>query len=810
MITTEQKRVGGHPRALDFQVGMPGVVEGTTELVEDEQRLGSLLANLRGMAYRVSIDVDTVDFFDRCLSFVSDGCRPLLGLTARQLTSEPGVYHRLIHPQDRPRLKAVQAASLATGEPIDFEYRLVLADGSLRWVWDRAQIVGDRQKGTLAMEGFVSDITAQRQAEEKARRQLEQTSQFQAALLAMHDQKHDDLPAVFRFVTEQIAQAVRTERVSLWFFDGSGVQLECHDLFTHAENRHQQGIRLAAADYPGYFTALGRKNTIVADNAWTHPDTCEFSEAYLKPLGITSMLDVPIRLGQQLAGVMCLEHVGPLRQWSLEEQEFAASAAGFVMLILENSERRRVEEELRQAHATIEQERADLTIRVAQRTAALESANQELVQANRVKSEFMAMISHELRTPLNGVLGMNELLRNTPLTSQQREFVQASDNSGRALLSLINDVLDISKIEAGRMELEMRPCDLGELAGDVVAMFSHQAKQKGLELVARLEPMGRSKVLCDETRLRQILVNLVGNAIKFTKTGQVELRSTYTPLDAERIEVQLAICDTGIGIPAERMDQLFQPFSQVDRSTTRRFGGTGLGLSIAKQLAELMGGEIGVNSDYGSGSTFWVRLPLQIVNSRSADRGQEAADSSASFPPEPGTGCLHDRWQPVDSGQGATPEQGPCPAAAPPKTDQPLTLSAHVLVVEDQAINQMYIRELLKLLGCTCQIASNGVQALEALAAADYDLVLMDCQMPEMDGLTATREIRHLEAQGKLPGRRPIVALTANALKGDRQRCLDTGMDDYLSKPVDGATLGAVLQRFYPSGRCAELRSIAN
>ena len=391
-------------------------------------------------------------------------------------------------------------------------------------------------------------------------------------------------------------------------------------------------------------------------------------------------------------------------------------------------------------------------IRRATRELALHQAQAET--ANRAKSAFLASMSHELRTPLNGVLGMNELLLLTTLTQKQQQFAEASRTSGKLLLQLINDVLDLSKIESGKLELDLHDCSIASVVSEVVEALGPGAAQKSLTLSAHVDPAACVSARCDGNRLRQILVNLVGNAIKFTANGSVTVRAESVPHNGLGLRVRFSVSDTGIGISTSCQERLFAPFMQADCSTARNYGGSGLGLSICKQLVKLMQGEIGIHSQVGQGSTFWFEVPLESPH---------VTDSAVQTSPH---------------------------------IDVSRSITGHVLVAEDNRINQMFVTELLKNCGCTCDITSNGDEALAALQHHVYDLVLMDCQMPGMDGFTAARAIRLLEANHQIADHHPIIALTANALKGDRERCLAAGMDDYLSKPLEVSQLRAMLTKY--------------
>ena len=409
--------------------------------------------------------------------------------------------------------------------------------------------------------------------------------------------------------------------------------------------------------------------------------------------------------------------------------------------------------EIRTSQEEVRQHRELLEERIRQRTEDLEKAMRTALAASQAKSEFLANMSHELRTPMNGLLGMLEVVLDSPLNADQRDELEIAQRSAYALLALLNDILDLSKIEAGKMMIEKIPYDVRTVLEDCVKSFQARASQKKIALHFEVDPLAPAKVIGDPLRVRQIAANLLSNALKFTERGWVCLRLAGVEAGAGPAEIVVSVSDTGAGIEADKLTAIFEKFTQADGSITRKYGGTGLGLAITKRLVEMQDGRVQVESKVGKGSTFTVKLPWEAV----------AEAPTPSLVPRP-----------AESRDSVAPSQ------------------VNVLLVEDNLVNQKVVLAILRKKGYRIDVANDGREALAKLeASVDYNIVLMDVQMPVLDGLETTRIIRKNQRWNRLP----IVAMTAHAMNGDRERCIQAGMNSYVSKPVQPSHLTSIIEK---------------
>jgi PAS domain S-box-containing protein len=728
-------------------------------LQESEEKFRQLAENIRQIFFILSRE--------GAMLYISPTYQEIFERPYQDLYENPRLWLAAVHPGDRRRISEALDRQIRQGQVFEETYRILRPSGEVRWLCSQAFPVQDHQGQSYRFVGLAEDISDRKLAEDALKRQYRNVLLLKK--LTQEIRQSLDSEQIFQTAAYQIGRSFSVSRCLIFSYESDPQP----QLRAVAESRHPTlasllGLILPIAEHP-YSTVIVQQDIAqVSDDVSENP-LLQNRQDFFEANQIRSMLGIRTSYQGQANGEICL-HQCSLRRWSSEEVNLLEAVAAQVGIAL--------------AQAAMLQRETAQREELSANNLALAAAKQEAEAANLAKSRFLAMMSHEIRTPLNAVIGNTELLFESRLDSQQQEFVNTIRQSSETLLSLINDILDVSKIESDHLELESRPFEFDRALLQALDLVAVTAQQKGLNLCYSLmSPLPRIW-RGDVVRLKQILINLLGNAVKFTEQGEIRLsvervasEADAEPSDREgKQTLHLIVEDTGIGIPSDRFDRLFQPFSQSDSSMTRRYGGTGLGLTISQRLCQLMDGQIRVESELGQGSAFHVTLKMV-----------PEWDSHRLNPVTRLITPRH-RYQSTLSVQESPFD----PALAQ-------RLPLRILVAEDLAMNQVLVKQLLERFGYGASVVNNGLEAIQRLCRESFDLVLMDIQMPELDGWAATREIRQQYHQQGRP--QPyIIALTAHALAGDRQLCLEAGMDDYLSKPLRATELRQALER-YRSGR---------
>jgi len=761
-------------------------------LRESEEKFRQLAENIREVFWMMNAGGTEI-------YYVGPAYEEIWGRTCASLYEKPMDWLEAILPEDREEAHEVFMRQLQ-GENIDSEYRITTPDGQVKWIRDRAFPVRDQDGQLIRIAGTAEEITRQKTADQKLR-QYEKVVEGLEEMVVVVDREYRYVLANHAFLERRktTEDKIIGSLVSNWVgekgfgslvkekldecFEGTIVKFDMKFAYPEVGER-DLFISFIPIEVSGSITGAACVLSDITERKHAE-EVLRSSEEKFRELAenIREVFFVMTPYGTEVIYISpAVEAVFGLTVGSLyqnpmswvdaihpEDQELARSVSNRQLQgeLVASEYRIRTpdgtEKWIRSRTSPIRDEVGKL-IRIVgiaeeiteqkQYEFELIHARQEAVAASQIKSEFLANMSHEIRTPMNGVIGMTGLLLDTKLTAEQHRYAELARASGESLLQLINDILDFSKIEANKLELETIDFDLRILLDNLASMLSATAKMKGIELLCVAEDAVPTQLRGDPGRLRQILTNLTANAIKFTEKGEVTIRVALEEETESDCVLRFSVRDTGIGIPEDKISALFNKFSQVEASTTRKFGGTGLGLAISKQLTELMGGRVGVTSQEGKGSEFWFTARL----------GR----------------CL----APCDQGSGAQPE-----------SQTATRLTGRILIAEDNSTNRIVALGMLKNLGLRADAVADGAEAVSALGSIPYDLVLMDMRMPVMDGIAAARQIRDPRS-AVLNHHIPIIALTANAMQSDRENCLAAGMNDFVPKPIVKAELRDALSKW--------------
>lgn len=700
-------------------------IEMAIELFQSRKRIEANEANFKQLAESMNEVFWLRDIKDNSLIYVSPAYEKIWGLSCDSFYKNSASFIDVIHPDDRDRVLRIYENIKVNPVPSEYEYRIVRDEGKIRWIRARYNPVFDSNGNVFRYSGIAEDITERKKFENELKNKNSElvnlNEQFRATLKELETVNEElistnnsllESEEKFRNLTESSPVAIMIHQGSKWVYT------------------NRVGVEIS-----GY-----TEDELYAMNFW------EFVDPEYQPLirerGLLRQLSDDFSMSYEFP---ITSKDGSYKWVSLKGNSITYRGKPAAMIsVIDITARKLAEDELIETNKQLE--------------SALERAQEFAVAAegaNIAKSQFLANMSHEIRTPMNGIIGVISLLLDTEVTDEQRKFIEIMQSSGDNLLAIINQILDLSKIESHKFELDIHSFNLQTAMYDIAEVLALKASKKNLNFNFKIDDSVPCSLTGDSGRLRQVLTNLSHNAIKFTDDGSVDINIFMTGESENDVKLRFEVKDTGVGISYEHIKDLFVPFMQIDGGMNRKYGGTGLGLAISKKIVDLMGGEIGVESNEDKGSLFWFTVVLGKQFEHVASHSEKK------------------------SGNGNS-------------TDGK---SAFVLLVEDNKTNQFVAKSMLNKLGYKTDLVENGFECIEALRNREYDVVLMDCQMPDMDGFQTTKEIRSGNS-GVLDPDIPIIALTAHAMEGDRDKCIRAGMNDYIAKPIKLREIDSLLKQW--------------
>ena len=700
-------------------------IEMAIDLFESGKRIETSEANFHQLTESMNEVFWLRDIKDDSIIYVSPAYEKITGYTCSDLYENPNSFIEIIHPDDRENVLRNYNELKTNSIPVENQYRIVKADGNILWVRSRTNPVFDKNGRIFRCAGVAEDITERKQAE-------------------------DDLQAKnqeFFFLNEELhATLEELEATNEELISTNNSLYESEEKFRTLTECSPVAIMIHQGNYWVYTNPVGVEISGYSQEELYKMNFWEFVDPEYQPIVRERALMRQLSENFSMSYEFSITAKNGDKKWvSLKGNsiEYNGKPAGMISVI-DITARKLAEDDLMETNKQLE--------------AALERAHEFAIAAeaaNIAKSQFLANMSHEIRTPMNGIVGIISLLLDSELNPEQKRFIEIMQSSGENLLAIINQILDLSKVESDKFELDIHNFNLQTAMYDITEMLAVKASKKNLEFNFKIDDDVPCSLSGDSGRIRQVVTNLTHNAIKFTEKGKIDFHIIVDDESENSVKLKFEITDTGVGIPPEHIDDLFIPFTQVDGAMSRKYGGTGLGLAISRKIVELMGGNIGVQSRENEGSFFWFTIVLEKQK-----KTQSPVKKSANI-----NGDHIDRE------------------------------SVEILLVEDNKTNQVVANSMLKKLGYRTDIAVNGFECIEALKQKNYSVVLMDCQMPDKDGFQTTEEIRSGTSGVINPGI-IIIALTAHAMDGDREKCIKAGMNDYISKPIRIKEIDELLKRW--------------